>query len=78
MVKNYVGYQYLESFVNDFLFTVPYQSYIGGLIFRPVATHKSNKNFLLVLNKQKFHDFDMNNNDYDQSSRLVLVILNFH
>lgn len=55
LVKDFVEYQYLDSFFNDYLTTVSYQQYVSGLIFRPMV--KSNRNIIVVLNKRDFHRF---------------------
>jgi len=57
-VKDFIEYQYLESFFKDYLPTLAYQQYISGLIFRPITN--SNKNIIVVLNKPRFHQIRIN------------------
>jgi hypothetical protein len=58
VIKDFIDYLYLQSFATDYKNKVPYQRYICGLIFRSVA---NNKNIIVVLNKNKFHDININN-----------------
>lgn len=66
LLKDFVEYKYLKSFVNEYLITVPYLQHISGIIFRPNI--KSNRNLILILNKKDFHDIKINNINHNISS----------
>lgn len=56
LVKEFVKYENLQSFVNNHLQTTSYQQYVNGIIFRPLV--KSNKSIVVVLNKN-FHNIQI-------------------
>lgn len=56
LIKEFVKYEQLQSFVNNHLQTTSYQQYVNGIIFRPLV--KSNKSIIVVLNK-KFHNINI-------------------
>lgn len=51
IVKDFVDYNQLNSFISDYIPQLPYRNRISGVIFRP--TNHSNKNLILNFSKDK-------------------------
>ncbi len=51
ILKDFVEYSQLESYMNEYISTTPYKDFVSGLIFRPL-TNNSNKNLIYNFNKE--------------------------
>ena len=73
--KDFVEYSQIKSFMKDYVPTLPYNSKISGLIFRPLGP--SNKNLIFNFPKGKDHDYvkhaDRNIHNRDQNIPMTHV-----